>query len=103
MRELFFKDEKWTRHRRRRLHRHVPAVQLRRDRTAISTGTFASELAGVNDYRFPDCTARCDGRRHGFDVWNAGSKFYGGDAKFTYGIKPFGAGERADAPFRRRR
>src|SRR5262249_32798157 len=28
--------------------------------------------------------------QHGFDVWEAGSAFYGGRAQFVYSIKPFG-------------
>ena len=48
------------------------------------TGTFTSELAGVNDYRFPSLYGSLHWTQHGFDVWNAGSQFYGGDAQFTY-------------------
>ena len=71
--------------RRRRLHRHVPAVQDRRETNRDLTGTFASELAGLNDYRFPRLYGSLRWTQHGFDVWNAGSQFYGGDAKFVYG------------------
>ena len=90
MRELFFKDEPWRHLRRRRLHRLVPAVQEGGDTNRDLTGTFSSELAGVNDYRFPSLYGSLRWTQHGFDVWNAGSQFYGGDAKFVYGIKPFG-------------
>ena len=48
------------------------------------TGTFTSELAGVNDYRFPALYGSLRWTQHGFDVWNAGAQFYGGDAQFAY-------------------
>ena len=81
MQQLFFKDEKWTRHRRRQLHGHVPSVQ-----------EAGPDLAGHvlqrcrRRQRLPlprSCTARCDGRKTAFDIVNAGSKFFGGDARFT--------------------
>src|SRR5205823_2280451 len=53
-------------------------------------GAFTSDLAGVNAYRFPELYGSLRWTRAAFDVWDAGSKFYGGDARFTYGIKPFG-------------
>ena len=45
----------------------------------------------MNDYRFPSLYGSLRWTQHGFDVWNAGSQFYGGDAQFVYAIKPFGA------------
>jgi translocation and assembly module TamB len=87
MKQLFFKDEKWdvsgdgqfggTFH----LSKAGPDL----------AGAFASEVAGVNEYRFPELYGSLRWTKSAFDVWNAGSKFYGGDARFTYGIKPFGA------------
>ena len=56
-----------------------------------SAGTFASDTAGFNDLRFPGLYGKLQWNEHAFDVWNAGSKFYGGDAKFKYSIKPFGS------------
>jgi TamB, inner membrane protein subunit of TAM complex len=54
-------------------------------------GTFKSDLAGVNDYRFPSLYGSLRWTPAAFDVWDAGSKFYGGDARFTYSIKPLGS------------
>ena len=54
------------------------------------SGTFTSPIAGVNDFGSPALYGTLQWNEHGFDVWNAGSKFYGGDAKFQYSIKPFG-------------
>jgi len=87
MRQLFFKNERWD---------------LTGDGDFTGTfhlskagadlaGRFASELAGVNAYRFPSLYGSLRWTRHAFDVWDAGSKFYGGDAAFTYAIKPLGA------------
>ncbi len=87
MKQLFFKDEKWdvtgdgnfngTFH----LSKAGPDL----------AGAFSSDVAGVNEYRFPELYGSLRWTKTAFDVWNAGSKFYGGDARFTYGIKPFGA------------
>jgi autotransporter translocation and assembly factor TamB len=87
MKQLFFKDEKWdvtgdgnfngTFH----LSKAGPDL----------AGAFSSDVAGVNEYRFPELYGYLRWTKTAFDVWNAGSKFYGGDARFTYGIKPFGA------------
>lgn len=54
-------------------------------------GTFASDLAGVNDYRFPSLYGSLRWTPASFQVWNAGSKFYGGAATFTYSIAPLGS------------
>ena len=56
-------------------------------------GTFKSDLAGVNDYRFPSLYGVLRWTPVAFDVWDAGSQFYGGDAKFKYSIKPLGVPE----------
>ena len=54
-------------------------------------GTFASDLAGVNDYRFPSLYGSLRWTPASFQVWNAGSKLYGGTSTFTYGIEPLGS------------
>ena len=54
------------------------------------TGTFTSAVASVNDYQFQSLFGSLRWTQHGFEVWNAGSRFYGGDARFVYSIKPFG-------------
>ena len=63
------------------------------------TGTFASDLAGVNDYRFPFLYGSLRWTPALFHVWNAGSKFYGGTATFTYGIEPLGKPDRPTQRF----
>jgi hypothetical protein len=62
-------------------------------------GTFASEMAGVNEYRFPALYGSLRWTPAAFEVWNAGSRFYGGDARFTYSIKPLGQRGRATSRF----
>ncbi len=54
------------------------------------SGTFTSPMGGVNDYRFPALNGSLRWTQKAFDVWNAGAKFYGGDARFQYSIKPLG-------------
>ena len=56
----------------------------------VEQGAFSSDLAGLNDYRFPSLYGSLRWTQDGFDVWNAGSRFYGGSAQFVYSIKPFG-------------
>jgi hypothetical protein len=51
------------------------------------SGTFASAEAGINAYRFPALYGTLQWKPNTFEVWNAGSRFYGGDARFTYSIK----------------
>ena len=85
MREIFFTDEKW------RLTGDGDFTGMFRlyDRGHNLSGTFTSPNAGLNDL-VPGLDGALQWNEHGFDVWNAGSKFYGGDAKFQYSIKPFG-------------
>ena len=42
-------------------------------------------------YSFPSLYGSLRWTRSAFEVRDAGSKFYGGDARFTYSIKPLGA------------
>ena len=51
-------------------------------------GTFSSEVLGWRGYRFPDLAGSLRWTPAAFDVWDARAKFFGGDARFTYGIKP---------------
>lgn len=86
MREIFFTDEKW------RLAGDgdfTGTFRLYKGGHNVS-GKFTSQNAGVNAYRFPALNGSLQWNEHGFDVWNAGSKFYGGDARFQYSIKPLG-------------
>ena len=90
MRELFFKDEPWRISGAGDFTGSFRLFKTGEDTNRDLTGTFASDLAGLNDYRFPRLYGSLRWTQHGFEVWNAGSQFYGGDAKFGYGIKPFG-------------
>jgi len=89
MREIFFTDEKW------RLAGDADFTGVFRlyDGGHNLSGTFSSQTAGVNDLRFPGLHGSLQWNEHGFDVWNAGSTFYGGDAKFKYSMKPLGVPE----------
>jgi hypothetical protein len=90
MREIFFKDASWrvtgdgTFNGTFRLWKTGDVTN--RD----LTGTFSSDLAGLNAYRFPSLYGSLRWTRDGFDIWNAGAQFYGGSAQFVYSIKPFG-------------
>jgi hypothetical protein len=90
MRELFFKDEAWRLSGAGDFTGTFRLFKTGEDTNRDLTGAFASELAGLNEYRFPGLYGSLRWTQHGFDVWDAGSQFYGGDAKFAYGIKPFG-------------
>ena len=90
MRELFFKDEPWRISGAGDFTGSFRLFKTGDDTQRDLTGTFASELAGLNDYRFPRLYGSLRWTQHGFDVWDAGSQFYGGDATFVYGVKPFG-------------
>jgi hypothetical protein len=96
MRQIFFRSENW---------------QLAGDGDFSGTfalfkggrrdlaGTFTSDLFGFNEYRFPSLYGSLRWTQAGFDVWDAGSQFYGGDANFSYSIKPLGAKVRPMARF----
>ncbi|HYM24182.1 MAG TPA: hypothetical protein VEU08_13275, partial [Vicinamibacterales bacterium] len=96
MREIFFKDENW------RLTGdgdfNGTFALFKGGRRDLS-GSFASDVFGFGDYRFPSLYGSLRWTETGFDVWQAGSKFYGGDAKFSYAIKPLGAKVRPTATF----
>ena len=99
MRELFFKDEKWeltgdgdftgTFHLFKARHRDL-------------AGTFTSDVAGVNDYRFPSLygSLRWTPARVRRLERRARSSTAATRA-FAYSIKPLGAEDAADAPLRR--
>lgn len=60
-------------------------------------GTFTSALAGVNDYRFPALYGSLQWTPHAFKVWDAGSKFSGGDVALSYSMEPLGGKARGAA------
>jgi autotransporter translocation and assembly factor TamB len=86
MRELFFKDESW-----RLLGEgdFTGTFHLFKGGHDLA-GTFGSPLAGVNKYRFPALYGSLRWTPTAFDVWDAGSELFGGDAQFTYSLKPLG-------------
>jgi hypothetical protein len=87
MRELFFRSEPWkvlgTGDFTGTFHLSKAGPDL--------GGTFTSDLAGVNDYRFPSLYGSLRWTKSAFEVWDAGSRFHGGNAEFTYSMKPLGA------------
>jgi hypothetical protein len=91
MRELFFKNESWRISGDGDFNGTFKLFKSGTNTGRDLTGTFSSELAGVNDYRFPSLYGSLRWSQHAFEVWNAGSQFYGGRAQFAYAIKPFGA------------
>jgi len=54
-------------------------------------GTFSSDLAGVNEYAFPSLYGALRWTPAAFEVSDAGSKLFGGAARFTYSIRPLGS------------
>ena len=47
-------------------------------------------MAGVDAYRFPNLYGSLHWTPTAFEVWDAGSKLYGGDVGFSYSIAPLG-------------
>lgn len=87
MREIFFKNEPW------KLAGDGDfkgTFHIFKDGRDLS-GTFNSDLLGVYDYRFPSLYGSLHWTPKVFDVYQAGAKFYGGDARFTYSLKPLGS------------
>ncbi len=54
------------------------------------TGSFSSESAGVNDFRFGALEGELDWRPNRFDVTRATARFHDGDVAFTYSMAPIG-------------
>jgi len=90
MRELFFKDASWRVSGDGTFNGTFRLFKTGAVTNRDLSGTFSSDLAGLDDYRFPSLYGSLRWNQHGFDVWNAGSAFYGGSAQFVYSIKPFG-------------
>jgi hypothetical protein len=53
-------------------------------------GSFASAVAGVNDWRFPNLRGSVLWLPDRLEITNATSELYGGTARFDYGMAPFG-------------
>jgi len=90
MRELFFKDASWNVSGDGDFDGTFRLMKTGEETTRDLSGTFSSGIAGLNDYRFPSLYGSLRWTQNGFEVWNAGSQFYGGSAQFAYSIKPFG-------------
>jgi hypothetical protein len=96
MREIFFTDEPW---RLSGAGDFTGVFHLFKGGRDLS-GTFTSEQLGVNAYRFPSLYGSLRWTPHAFEVWNAGAKAFGGDAKIAFDIKPLGvSGVRPAARF----
>ncbi len=63
------------------------------------SGTFTSELAGLDAHRFPDLAGSLRWRRDAFELWDTTSRFNGGRAHFTYSMAPLGQPDPAIAQF----
>src|SRR5262249_32027731 len=87
MREIFFKNEPWPLAGDGDFKGTFHIFKDGRD----LTGTFTSEQLGVYDYRFPSLFGSLRWTPTTFEVFDAGAKFYGGDARFTYAITPLGS------------
>lgn len=96
MREIFFKSENW------KLTGNgdfTGSFSLAKGGKRDLSGTFKSDLFTYDDYRFPALFGALRWTPTAFEVWDAGSKFYGGDAAFTYSIKPLGSPTHPTARF----
>ena len=86
MREIFFKTEPWVLAGDADFTGNFHLFKHGHD----LTGTFASELLGVYDYRFPDFRGSLRWTPVSFDVWDGRAGFSRGSAQFVYSIKPLG-------------
>jgi hypothetical protein len=95
MREIFWKDEKWALTGDGDFNGTFRLYKGGHD----LSGTFASQEASVNGYRFPKLYGLLRWTPQAFEVWNAGAGFSGGAAQFAYSIKPLGRPTRPNARF----
>jgi translocation and assembly module TamB len=96
MREIFFKSEDW------RLTGDgdfTGTFMLAKGGQRDLSGTFKSDVFTYDDYQFPGLFGSLRWTPTAFEVWDAGSKFYGGAAAFSYSIKPLGSPTRPTARF----
>jgi translocation and assembly module TamB len=96
MREIFFRSEDW---RLSGTGDFTGSFALMKGGHRDLTGTFKSNLLTYGDYHFPGLFGSLRWTEKAFDVWDAGSLFYGGKASFTYAITPLGEKTRPTATF----
>jgi hypothetical protein len=63
------------------------------------TGRFASEMAGVYDYRFPSLGGSLRWTRRAFEIRDAAAGAFRGKSTFAFSIAPLGTKERPTAKF----
>ena len=97
MRQIFFTDDKWE---ASGDGDFTGTFHLFKGGHDLS-GKFASAVLGVNAYRFPSTYGLLRWTPKTFDVWDAGSKAFGGDARFTFSIKRDGREDAAGGAVRR--
>ena len=90
MREIFFADDDFTVYGDGDFTGTVHLFKGGRE----LKGTFASDVAGVNDYRFPTLQGSLIWLRDRFEVFDATSGLYGGSAGLSFTMAPLGS----DAP-----
>jgi hypothetical protein len=95
MRQLFFKDASWN---LTGEGDFAGTFHLFKGGHDLS-GTFTSPLAGVNEYRFPSLSGSLQWTAKALEVRDARARFFDGDARFTFSIKPLGAKRRPTARF----
>lgn len=95
MREIFFKNDPWELAGEGRFDGTFHLFKGGRD----LAGTFKSDELGVYDYRFPRLYGSLHWTPAAFEIREAGSRFYGGDGRFEYSIKPLGEKTRPTSRF----
>ena len=96
MREIFFKTEDW---RLGGAGDFTGTFELAKGGKRDLSGAFKSDLFTYGEYRFPSLYGSLRWTEKTFEVWDAGSQFYGGKAAFTYAIQPLGEKTKPTATF----
>ena len=94
MRELFFAKEKW---RLSGAGDFAGVFHLYKGGRELK-GHFFSDVAGVNQYRFPKLSGELVWLPDRFEVTHAVSHLYGGTSRFSYRIAPLGQLQRQHLP-----
>jgi hypothetical protein len=95
MREIFFKDESWP---LTGEGAFTGTFHLFKDGRDLA-GSFTSAELGVYTYRFPQLAGSLHWTPKAFEVADGRARFQGGDARFSYSVKPLGARTRPTARF----